>query len=1412
MKEEHFIGDQKMEVFRTYNGRETWETWEEDFDYYLMGRGLDGAKAAQQAQCLGLFVFYGGPRVKEVYTLHKEDEKEDRHNNYQHARAVVKKKLTTEKNQTYETFKFRNVKQRTGELFDDFTHRCEVAVAPCGFNAADVERHVRDQIVFGTSINSLREKALSDNLELAQIKKRGNAVECSSRFNDLIKVKEEPHEFQANAINSRERRTQSQRDSSVGIGHASASVHPSFAHGTCFKCGEQWPHHPGEVCLAQDTTCDICGQRGHFTRYCRDNPNGNSPFATPRINPGSTSARGRGAQRRPLSGNANAVNWRDGGEATGQQEEEQQEPANSLRGMLEEDMFVFRAQHSNCVEGKISVLIDNKVNVKFLPDTGASVNIIDRSTYDMLCQSGRYPLFKSKSKIFAYGSDEPLKLRGYFNVEGSYNDKSDIMLVFVLDANNCGNLLSKKNCATLGVVEVLHGEESVSSVSVQANISGSNISGTNIPGSNSSGASIPEPNISGANVTSSNVSGVNISGSSLSGQNTSGPTSAIPGVSDCNGPIPRKILDLLDKFPDGVGLVKGVELKLNIDESVSPIAQVARRLPLALRKVVEEKITELESAGIIERVVGPTQWMSPIHVVTQGEKHRMVIDMTKANQAILRTRRTLPTTEEILCELDGAQFFSKVDMRAAYQQIALHPDSKDITTFATHCGTFRCNRLVFGVCCASEEFDNIMRLLLAGLRGVRSEADDILIFGKTREEHDENLYQCLLRLLESGVTVSKEKCVFGASEVSFFGQWVSGKGSRPMLKDNLAYLERPQSKSEVRSFMGLVNFIGKFIPNFSTAVAPISSLMSKESVFIWGPEQEAAFQTIKAEIKSPRMLHHFDPNKDTSIIVDASPVGLCAILNQDNPVLFVSRKLSKVEARYSQTEREALAVVWACERLHFYLYGIDFTIWSDHKPLEILYSPKGKPAARILRWYIRLMPYRFQIKYRKGTGNPADYFSRKPVSDCTGEEESLATESEHFVNQVITNAIPHCFTLQEITVESVKDKQLQRLARCINENDWSDVGDLGRYKQVSAELMCKNGIVMRGDQIVLPSSLRSRALKLAHSSHMGRTKTKQYMRLRMWWPGLDSDVDGMIKACGICQAVNPEGAEKLEPLRSAPFPDRPFSRVHIDLFGPLSSGETILGIVDAFSSWPELYVLENGTETKDVVSALDDLFGRFGNADRVVSDNGPQFKSWEFDNYMASKGIKHHNITAHYPQANSTVERFFRNLKKFVKVCNLEAKVVKEELTTFLRMFRNTPSRATGRTPASLVLNYTPKLEVPSLENNKPQFQEVKEFNEKYKQKVLGDAAKVNCFRYSQLKQGDKVLVKNLVDKRKHAPIFHPSPFTIVFRQGNQVKLLDESNGRQYTRPLHYVKKFHQPLSVKSKSLDLRGFRANVFK
>lgn len=598
--------------------------------------------------------------------------------------------------------------------------------------------------------------------------------------------------------------------------------------------------------------------------------------------------------------------------------------------------------------------------------------------------------------------------------------------------------------------------------------------------------------------------------------------------------------------------------------------------------------------------------------------------MRQPNTAIKRVIRPLPTPEEVLSDLSGAVLFSKVDLKSAYHQVELEPGSRDITTFCCHIGTFRYKRLLFGVSSACEDFQHIMTQVLADLSGVLNIADDIIVYGNSEQEHDENLHSVLKRLHEKGLTINKQKCSFKQDSVNFFGQIVSKDGIRPNIKSSLLNLSRPMNKAEIRSYLGMINFISKYIPNYSTITAPITSLLQNDVDFVWSDEQEAAHQAILTEIKSPRILTHYDPSKNIQIITDASPVGISAIMTQNNqPVTFISRKLSPVEGRYAQTEREALAIVWAVEKLHYYLYGKSFEVLFDHQPLQVLYSSVGKPSARIMRWVLRLLPYTFKVKYIPGYSNPADYLSRKPTSDVTKDEADCTAEAERYVNSILMNSSPNSMSLQEITTESQSDKDLQLVQRHVADQRWHEDKHLLSYEHVKQELTFKHGIILRQDKIVLPMSLRKRAIELAHVAHCGIVKTKQFLRSKVWWPGIDRETEDFVRNCRVCQSITPEGREGLEPLTLKSFPKQPFSRINIDLFGPIKNGNMILGIVDEMSKWPEVYILSQ-TKSKDVIEALNDMFGRFGTPEILTSDNGPQFKSWEFANFMSKRGIKHH--------------------------------------------------------------------------------------------------------------------------------------------------------------------------------------------
>ena len=237
-----------------------------------------------------------------------------------------------------------------------------------------------------------------------------------------------------------------------------------------------------------------------------------------------------------------------------------------------------------------------------------------------------------------------------------------------------------------------------------------------------------------------------------------------------------------DPLYEGVGLLKDFSVKLHIDDSVPPVAKPHRRIPINLREKVEDKLRQLEKDGIIEKADGPTPWVSqPLFPPKSDDPTdiRMCVDMRSANKAILRTRHITPTIEEIVSDLNGAVKFSKLDLSQGYHQLMLDEDSRYITTFTTHMGLWRYKRLNFGMCCASEIFQNAIRETLGGISGVLNASDDILVYGKSPEEHDKNLQQVLLRLREKGLTLNKKKCVFGRGNLKYLGYIFSKEGARP---------------------------------------------------------------------------------------------------------------------------------------------------------------------------------------------------------------------------------------------------------------------------------------------------------------------------------------------------------------------------------------------------------------------------------------------------------------------------------------------------------------------------------------------------------------------------------------------------------------------------------------------------------
>ena len=452
---------------------------------------------------------------------------------------------------------------------------------------------------------------------------------------------------------------------------------------------------------------------------------------------------------------------------------------------------------------------------------------------------------------------------------------------------------------------------------------------------------------------------------------------------------------ILDQYPElfnGVGKLKDFKVKLHVDESVTPVAQTHRRTPFHVRKDVERQLEHDTELGIVEKTSGPTPWVSPIVCVPKPKsgKIRVCVDMRQANKAIKRERHSMPTIDELVTELSGASVFSKLDLNQGYNQLELDESSRYITTFATHLGLRRYTRLFFGINSAAEVFQEAIHNVLQGITGAINISDDILIFGKTQSEHDENLRNTLKRLSEKGLTLNREKCELNVKSVEYFGHVFSGKGvsASETKVDAIRNMPSPTNVHELRSLLGMMNYCGsRFVPDYAGLTYELRQLTKKNVSWSWTNEHENAVKTLKEAVARNVTLNYFNANRKTELYCDASPVGLCAILTQidengeRNVVQFASRSLSNVESRYSQTEREALAVVFGCEHFHMFLYGNPFVVVTDHKPLTYMYgltATMQKLTPRLERWALRLQPYNITVTYKPGNENPADYLSRHP--------------------------------------------------------------------------------------------------------------------------------------------------------------------------------------------------------------------------------------------------------------------------------------------------------------------------------------------------------------------------------------------------------------------------------------------------
>ncbi|BES97121.1 Hypothetical Protein NTJ_09935 [Nesidiocoris tenuis] len=581
-------------------------------------------------------------------------------------------------------------------------------------------------------------------------------------------------------------------------------------------------------------------------------------------------------------------------------------------------------------------------------------------------------------------------------------------------------------------------------------------------------------------------------------------------------------------FSPNPGSMKGDPYKIKIKQNSKPYSiLVPRRLALPLLGKVKDELKRMETLGIISKVLEGTEWCSPIVVAPKKDGSiRLCVDFTKLNEFVIRERLILPSTDEVLAKIENAKVFSKMDARMGFWQIPLARQSRLLTTFITPFGRYCFNRLPFGISSAPEHFQRRVLEILDGLEGCVVMMDDILVYGENVKSHDERLKAVLTRLQQNGVTLNHEKCEFRKNSVTFLGHEVSSNGIRPDKTKIKAIKDIPAPKDlpELRRFLGMYNYLSKFIGMSAHISQPLRELLKSSSDYVWGQPQEEAFQKMKNVISSSPVLKSFHPSAPTRLSADASSYALGAVLEQEfdgkyHPITYISRSMTLTEQGYAQIEKEALAVSWACERLSMYLTGLQFTILTDHKPLVQLLGSKAihELTPRLQRFRLRLTNFDYQIQHVSGkTFYVADALSRMKVTPHDEKDEKKCEILELAVAALLKQMPVSDVLHDRIREATLTDPVSLSIIQCLR-NGWTknSIRDpaVSPFYKFRNEYSLVDGLLLMNNRIVIPRSLQPEILQKLHSGHLGVTKCRSLAKATVWWPGISTHIEKQIADC-----------------------------------------------------------------------------------------------------------------------------------------------------------------------------------------------------------------------------------------------------------------------------------------------------------
>lgn len=706
-------------------------------------------------------------------------------------------------------------------------------------------------------------------------------------------------------------------------------------------------------------------------------------------------------------------------------------------------------------------------------------------------------------------------------------------------------------------------------------------------------------------------------------------------------------LELLTKLIDATFQAMGTKLGCTalvehvIHTDSAPIKQRHYPISPALQRQVYQELDKMLADGVVEPSNSP--WASPILLIRKDDgKYRFVVDFRQLNKVTTRDAYPLPFISATLDKLRDAHYLTTLDIKSAYWQIPLSEESKPLTAFVIpNRGLYQFRRMPMGLHNAPATWQRFIdRVIGVDLeKYVFVYLDDVIVCTDTFERHLEILKEVLRRLMQAGLTLNRDKCHFCKAELRYLGYVVGSSGLMvdPAKVEAILKIPPPRNTTEVRRIIGVASWYRRFVPNFSSLTAPLCNLLKKNIPFIWDDLCDNAFRLLKDHLISAPVLSC--PNFDLPFLIqtDASDFGLGAVLTQvvdgvEKVISYLSRSLTKNERKFSVTEKECLAVLFAIEKWRPYVEGTHFIVITDHYSLKWLNTIKD-PVGRIARWAVRLQQYDFDIVHRKG--------------------------KDHIVPDILSRSVPSLDLLEPVTCDvdfPSGDNWYDNMCRQVQQNPrYYPLWRLEGNQLFKRSKLAYPGLAEKSHAwlMVVPKSKRADIIKENHDpptcGHLGVFKTSSRISSKYYWPKLKQDCSRYIRRCNICLSTKPEQKAPAGLMLSlAPIITRPWKILSMDIVGPLPRSAAgysyILSVVDIFSKFVLLFPLRSVTAAAVAKIFEEHVILLFGAPQKVITDNGVQFRSNQYKSLLHKYDIVPGHIANYHAQANP-VERVHRVVK-----------------------------------------------------------------------------------------------------------------------------------------------------------------------